>query len=396
MIGQQGCFLGGAVGLCLVISMSFSRVEPVEAAWRFVPALTLSERYDDNIRFVEEDPEGDAVTTVTPRLSLSYEGKVMSLGAGYHATVERFARHSELNNEGHGASMDLGLDRLFGSRTTSLSLMDTFRFSPELSEFREAAEQQEAMQEPENQGIRVPRGDTWANAASLTLTRQSSARLTERLQYTHRLVRFEIPTLIDSNTHEGALEVTNQLDRTNSITTRYSYRYFDNREQEDAQSHGFTAGVGHLFSPTLSMTANMGLSYSIQPTAHSTGLVGGLGLSKTVEGFSLTANYSRNISLAGGLSGELVTTQTLSASLVYTVTQNLRASISGSVADNRSVTSDAVEITSWMAGASLTYRIRTWLSSEVRYRHYEQRSKGELGNDLTRNQYTLSLTATWP
>ena len=366
-------------------------------SWRYTPTLILMERYTDNVFLVEKNPEGDVVTTGILGLSISYKGKSMSLGADYRVIAERYTRYSELDNVGHSASIDLGLDHLLGSRTTSLSLTDTVRFLPEQPNIGSVAAQAGALEGPVQLSAPVQREDSLTNTGTLALTHQSSRNHSERIRYTNRLTRFKNTALLDSNTHEGGLDIISRFDADDSMTIAYSYRYFDYKETEDAQSHRFTVGWDHLFSASLSMTANVGLNYSIQSTNRSTGVIGQFNLLKSYKRVRWNVGYTQDVSLlGGGLSAELVNTQTVSASLAYTLTQNIHATFTGRVTDNSSLRGDVVDILSWTAGAALTYQIRAWLSSGIRYNHLSQRIRAVVGNDVSRNQYTFNLTATLP
>ena len=366
-------------------------------SWRYTPTMILMERYTDNVFLVEKKPKGDAVTTGILGLAIAYQGKAMKLGADYRAIAERYSRYSELDNVGHSASVDLGLDHIPGSRTTSLSLTDTVRFLPEQPDFGGVAAQAGALDGPAPLSAPVQREDSLTNTGTLALTHQSSPSHSERIRYTNRLTRFKNSALLDSNTHEGGLDIISQLDADDSMTIAYSYRYFDYKKTEDSQNHGFTVGWDHLFSASLSMTANVGLNYSIQSTDRSTGVIGKFNLSKSYKRVRWNVGYTKDVSLlGGGLSAEPVTTQTASASLAYTLTQNINATITGRITDNRSLRGDVVDILSWTAGTALTYQIRSWLSSGIRYNHLDQRVRAVVGNDLSRNQYIFDLTATLP
>jgi len=395
MVVKRRWILRWFIGFWLVMLLSFLIIDRgVAQQWQLTPTLTVSERYDDNIRLTEANPETDAVTTMNPGLSLAYKGKTIKLGAEYDAAIERFDRHPELNNVGHNASLDLELDQLFGSKTTSASLRNFFRFLPQLPT------DQGAVTVPGSSvtGIGLPRSNVWANTAALTLTHLSSARLTERMEYLNTLTRFELPTLVDSTIHEGTIEAIYQLDPNNSIGSSYRLRYFDFVQQgtEDAIGHALMVGTTHQFSPSLSLTTRLGLSYSIQSGDRVITPIGMLHLSKSFEKIEIGGDYSRDISFTGGLSAQLVTTQTVTANLSYAVTQKTRAFLSMWLTDNRSITGEELKIVSWTVRPGLSYQILTWLSVEIRYHHFEQRGEGSLGSDLNQNQYFFSLTGKIP
>ena len=377
--------------LCLALLLVLSAADWSAARdWRLTPSLTVSERYDDNIRLVAAKRETDAVTSATPGLSLDYETRDLRLDAGYSLSFERYARHPDLNNFAHSATLDVGLKRLFGRETTSLSFSEAFLFSPAASAFQEVGT------------VQTPRGDAVTNTAQLTLTHQFTHRLTQQVVYRNELNLYKLPTLSDSAVHEGRLETMYWLDSTDSITGLYRVRYFDFLDSGAAQnalSHAFLARFKHLFGPTVSMTSFLGINLSAQPihpASWTQTLIGGVGFSKTEGRLEVTADYIRDVALVSGLSSELVTTQTVSALVAYGLTRDLRASVTGGLSDNQSLVGHQVQVTSWTAGGALGYQLLDWLSAEIRYIHFKQQTKFEVGNNLRRNQYLFTLTALFP
>jgi predicted porin len=389
----------------LVVPLNFLLIDRGMAQpWQLTPKLTISERYEDNVLMAEDNPETDTVTTVTPGLSLAFKEETIKVSAEYAAAVEQFARHSNLDNVGHTASFEFEKDRLFGSKTTSVSLRNTFQYLPQPLTGLEGNQGAPTVPVPSAAGIGLPRNNTWTNTAALTLTHLYSARLTERIEYLNSITRFELPTLIDSNIHEGTAEAIYQLDPNSEVSGSYRFRYFDfvQNDVDDATSHALMVGVTHRFSPTLSITIKLGPSYAIQSEQHNLTPIGMVHLSKTAEKLEIIADYSRDVSDLTGLSAQLATTQTATAGLSYAVTQKARATLSAGLADNETITGESrfrkreQKIVSWTIRSGLSYQILTWLSAEVRYYHFEQREKGLAGNNLSQDQYVLSLTGSIP
>ena len=121
-----------------------------------------------------------------------------------------------------------------------------------------------------------------------------------------------------------------------------------------------------------------------------------MSLSKSLEKGKATFSYSGDVSPSGGLSQDLVRAQVVAANITRTLSRNVEATITGNYADNHSIASNRVEISSWSASAGLTYQARPWLSMGLRYRHFDQNSHGLIGNDVLRNQYLFNLTAALP
>src|SRR5205823_2219797 len=156
----------------------------------------------------------DAVTMIMPGLLLAYKESAIKLTAQYDAAVERYVHHPELNNVGHSGSAEIVNDRFLGSKKTSISFKNTFQFTPQVQGTVSGLP-------VTGTGVGLPRNDTWINTAALSLTRLSTARLAERIEYLNTVVRFKLPSLIDSTTHEGDLELTYQIDPNNEFSGAY-------------------------------------------------------------------------------------------------------------------------------------------------------------------------------
>ncbi|MEW6324030.1 MAG: hypothetical protein AB1515_01440 [Nitrospirota bacterium] len=353
--------------------------------WNVGVEVGLSERYDDNIRLVEEPgEESDRVTTLAPRLSVTYEDGADLWAAGYGMTAEWFATNPELDSIGHDAFVKAELGRLFGSRTTSLTFTDDFTFTPQLTD-------------PAS-GVGAPRSDSWINAVLLTVSHQSSARTTERIGYANTISRYELPTLIDHVVHEGTAGVTRVASRRDTLGARYRFRYFDVLIEgvESAVDHTVTVEWTRQLSPSLTLTIEAGAERSRQSRNQSTEPVGTVRLAKRLKTLSIDAELSRDIALAGGLSDQLSAAHTASLGASYEVTAKLHADARARMTDNRSVVGGEVDVTSWTAEAGLSYAIRTWLSADIRYYRFEQLAQGAAGEDLVQNRYVVTLAWTLP
>jgi hypothetical protein len=395
MIEKRQWILECLIGTGIAVSASFFLIDQgLAKPWTLEPRLTVSARYDDNILSVEDNTESDRVMTISPGLSLNYGGKRIRMGADYEAIIERFSDRSDLNNVGHAGSVAFTDGQLFGSKKTSFLFRDTFQFTPQLQGALSAPGLP-----PAGAGVGLPRNNTWLNTAVLGLTRLSTARLRERIEYINSLIRFEDPTLFDSTTHEGNLEAEYQLSPNNDLTGGYRLQYFNfvQEEADDGLDHIFFLELAHRYSPSVSLTVRLGPSYSIQSGTSFVTPVGLVRLSNLTEKLAINAEYSRDISTIAGISTQLVVVQTVSSDLFYSVTKELKVVLDASVSDSEAFIGEELKIIYWNVRAGLSYQILKWLFAEIRYNHIEQYAKGSnAGNDFVQNQYIIGLTGRFP
>jgi outer membrane receptor protein involved in Fe transport len=407
MILRQRCLFQEIGSLCLVLGLILLIMDQAEAAWEMTPslALSISGRYDSNVES-KETAESDMVTTVTPQFNISLKRHETRIRIGGATETEFFTEKSELNQTSIYLSSTFNQSL---SPITSLALSETIRFTPESRSLIEVSEEGEPLENGEGENtITVRRSNRVINNTSIKLSHRSSTRTTESIRYVLQLVEFEDQDLLDTRLHEGSLNLDHQINRTNAIAAGYRYRYFDNRETddspsgvdaddkktEDSQAHGLTFGLDHTFSPSLTMGGSLILEYVIEPMDSTVTVGGGANLSKTLEGlFDLRMGYTVDVSPSGGISEDLVRTHVVRTSVTKTISRNLKATITGIYADNRSISSDRVEINSWSGIAGLTYNLRPWLSLGLSYSHLDQDSHGREGNDVVRDQYGFNLTA---
>src|SRR5690554_103051 len=102
----------------------------VEADTQFVPVLSVQERYDSNVLFVnpklvpDVDVE-DFVTTITPQLMVKSRGGLMDVNGSVGAIGEIYKNNPTLNYVGVNAGLALGLTPLI-SRLSPRAAMDVF------------------------------------------------------------------------------------------------------------------------------------------------------------------------------------------------------------------------------------------------------------------------------
>ena len=356
----------------------------------FIPSITVSERYDDNIFFEKTDGQADYITSIGPRLTASYGSQAVKMTAGLGARFELFSEHTELNKLRYRANLGLNIARI--ARNTSLSVSDVFRFTPEPPAF---IADEEGEEDITTGGIRIPRGDSLGNVARIRLTRRISSRSDGVIGYTHTIREFEDPTLIDSTEHKGQVELRRKIGPRDTFSIDYRYQLFKPDQLEESESHTTGIRLNHQFSREFSIHIGVGGTYVTKESDDALAFSGSLGLNRSFKRTRIGLRYSRAINATSGLSGEPAISQVASATINRNVTRRLGINLSQNYATNRSTLTDSVDLQSWRTRVRLTLRLRPWLRGEAEYRYFSQTSEG-IGREFRRSQALVGFSANLP
>jgi hypothetical protein len=361
------------------------------AKLKFIPAITVSERYDDNIFFEESDIDDDHITEVAPQLTASYNAKAVNMKTVLVARAEFFGEHTELNNYQYRANFKLDIDEFM--KNTSLSVSDVFHFTPEPPDFLAGEVEEE---EITTGGIRIRRGDSLRNSASARLIQKLSTRTDARIEYTNKTSTFEDPSLVDSTSHNAEAGLGRRIGPRDTLNIGYEYLLFLPEEGEKSESHNASIGLDHQFTPTFSTDVAIGTTYVIRDPDDAYVVSGSLRVLRKFKRTRLSLGYSRSINTTTGLSREPTTSQVASIRMYRDLTRNLAINLSQNYATNRSTISDDIDLQSWQTRVGLTIALSSWLKGEVEYRHFTQNSDGLLGREFKRNQAFVRLNAYLP
>lgn len=85
---------------CLFTALvTLAASQGADAGWYFVPSISLSAAYDDNLFYASENETSDTIARATPALSLGYESEKSTMGVDYRRDLESYADNSDLNDD---------------------------------------------------------------------------------------------------------------------------------------------------------------------------------------------------------------------------------------------------------------------------------------------------------
>ncbi|MGH7183949.1 MAG: hypothetical protein ACREJN_18505, partial [Nitrospiraceae bacterium] len=98
-----------------------------------IPSLSVSERYDSNVYFVQGGNLEDYVTRVSPQVRVFHKRQLIEGMVGGGATGETYVRNPGLNYIAGNGIVNLNLDRAMGEliRGLGLRIFDTYVYTPQ-------------------------------------------------------------------------------------------------------------------------------------------------------------------------------------------------------------------------------------------------------------------------
>jgi len=343
----------------------------------FIPRLSVTEEYIDNVFFTARDRRADYITKVAPGLQYVTSGRDGQLIADYSVESRVYA-----NNPNQNRAVSRQNGELFGqynlTSRTSLTIFDRFE------SFQDPTEQQVP-------GILGSFGRTSINIGILMAKHRLTPNVDLLLNYGNFLWSGGAPGAVNSMTHEGELGVRLRGTQWGRTTAKYRLRVFDFQSGRDFQSH--TAMVGHEIdlSETLVLAGTVGV-VRVTPDS-STNVMAQASIKKSIGDALMEVSYGRDVfPPSGGLSrplvGDFVRVLTkirvangflLDAGLMWVLTSTSSQNFT-------------VNTLKWNAGIS--YVPASWLVARLGYDMFEQREDvfGTSANRLA-NQVSLRLTA---
>jgi hypothetical protein len=355
------------------------------------PSLTLSERFDDNIFLTADNRQTDFVTEITPGIVLKLEQPVLSLSGGYSITGQIYAENSTLDNFGDNQSAFLDASYRPGPRWT-LGLNAYYARTTESEAFlRPPAVPQgttvttlptvETGQDTINQGtlnasVVYKFTPTTSGTATYSFAATESATDSETLDTSHTV----------------GLGLSRQLTAIDQASVTAAATLFDTDETTTAYSLLF--GWLRQWTPNL----NTDLALGPEGTDGDWGVAGRAGFTYQVERrLTVSMLLSQRTSLVVG-STEPQSATTLSGNINYQAFQALLLSgfgyIQRTTPSNDLTSGDATK--DYAAGASVSYKVTTWMTAFLRYQFTLQ--EGGPGNpgDIRDNQVILGVTFSHP
>ena len=377
---------------------------------RVVPFITISERYDSNIRLTTPKVY-DYVTAILPGARMEYRNDLVEGTLTGALRSEVYVRNPELNFVGTSASIVANLDNAVGRmvRGFRLGLTDSMTYSPQPLAFVTP----EAPETSLYYGIQVGRSNTLTNAANI----QGSYAITPLAQfnasYSNQLRKFLDPptsgnsgslfnTAIQSFLAGPQYQVTpNQL-----IGASYQYQHFT--------SEPATGGLGNVTvvhgamvkwqaSLTRELTIDVSPGVSIldnEPEKPRYTMRGSLQWrkSETAAGLSYVRAILPGMFISSGTLISNVVTTSLSQGLTseWRVSAQLSYAKNETITNNESIGQSSLQFESFAQSCSLDYTFYPGMAASVSVSNFNFSISGTDNNrQYDRQTAMISLRTEW-
>ena len=370
----------------IVFAVFFVSLVAPSAAWAAFASqfsLLVGEGYTDNV-FFSKDKEHDFVTIITPSLTLLYapEGQTApTLNVNLSPSGNIYARHSELNGFGDNMSATAGYTYQYSPRL-NFHISDTFQRQGEgrFTGTGQAADFLSGPTSPPPTGgvsSRPPssflndflrRGDELQNFFGFDGSYLHQPNLSFTAGYSNSVIKFLDLGGTDTYQTIGGRAVYNWQQEHN-LHAGYSISIYKPRDDKTSVIHNFDFGDDYFtnyniqLTPTLSLTANTGLSFNTSNdgprVANSTNIT----ITKLWETAVLNVGMTKGLTPSYGVAG-ISDTTSFFANFTHSLTEKLSTNANATYSF---YDTDDVNFQTFRAGLGIQYLFTTWLSSGINY-----------------------------
>ena len=402
--------------------------QPACADIKVIPAITVSERYDNNIFFVQDQKQEDFVTSVIPELRAEYQGRPVTGAAYGRVSIDTFAKHSNLNNASANGGLNVILDQIIGrlDKRATLQVTDAIYYTPELPAFfnpspgtagATGTTQSQPLlggstlflagSTPFGVGILPQRVESLSNTSSVNGGYGLTPLLSMAGGYSYSFINFGSTKGLPAQT--SLFRTTTQnvnagprytLSRFDTVTAQYLYQKSDSKAGGGGAgasffTHGGTLGYTHSFSPQLTATGSAGAT--LISTTDRVSALANAAVSWTEKTTTATLLYSRSISPSFVISAGPLESDVVTLSISQGFTQRLSGLAQVNYARNTGASAGSdLFFQSYGGNLALNYTIFRTVVGTVSYSHF--RYEQEFQNTRTsfdRDLVTVSVRAEW-
>ncbi|WP_447986158.1 hypothetical protein [Nitrospira sp. Nam74] len=381
----------------------------VQSETKLIPALTIAERYDSNVFFIQGKNLEDYVTTFTPQLRLDHSGRLISGSLLTSLTGEYYVKNPGFNYIAPSAALNLNLDDLIGQldRKAKLKVSDNFMFTPKPLAFI-GPESGSEVPDTFVRGIQASRANALMNMAMATAAYQFTPGVTLQGTYTHSIMRFgtvlvqpSVGRFFDTTFQNYSIGPQFQVTALDVLSLNYqgSRAEFgqDGVFSSSFKTQGGTLGWNRKLTSTLTGNGSVGLTQIGSGSSATITYVVDASLQWQREYGGAMLRYSRSVFPSFFVVAVPLLSQVITVSTTYNLSGDLSLTGSANYARNESTSGQIpLNFDSYALSMSLSYTITRSISAIGSFTH-SQFSQSFSGSDLTfnRNVASLSLRGEW-
>ena len=373
----------------------------VNAEVHFTPSLTVSERYEDNARFVSTNKQGDFSTVVTPDLGFTGRAQELDFTGHVGATWWQYMKETDLSRVGFQGSLSVKADTWTSRLLPGLGLtvMDSAIYTQEFPVFAPLAASVQpaplaAPVQPAS-GVEAGRFNTFGNNLVASSSYVVSPRVNLNGSYVNSMTRFSgTSNLVSFRSNSLIGGWSYAVSPVTTFLNNYTYTKFSFTGNNPIETYAADVGARRQFASDLKIEARVGASYvpsldRLSPNFNVEGI-------KKFYSTDVRVRVTRSIGNTGGLTAQVSTSQVASATVTHRLTPSLTAVLGADYSIIKSVGLGTVDVQVYDVRPSLNYAFSRTISVTASYLHYHQHSQGTVGFSFDQNMGTVGVTVTWP
>lgn len=343
----------------------------------FRQSVKAEMRYDSNsgIEPASLRPESDYVFTLFPRFDLSRDDGRVKLALFYRPGGSFYFRNPDLNTVSHFAGIETDL---MVSETTGLKASDRFNYTKDMSE-------------ADPNAVQTMRAGTTTNEIKAELTHEPGPGLSAKAVLSRRTLNFENSALVGTQVDGFGLSAGKAVSKGLTLNANYMFNDFSFDTGRSSESHTLLAGFEAGITRDTNLNASAGAVFSPGADRGRYDFSAAAELTSAFKKSSLALGYSRSVSNSSGLVDLMNLNSRYTFRYSYNLSGETGMTFAGGYSRALSRPDAVIDITSYDADLSISWRPSDRLSASAGYRRSEQRSHGTIGTDMGRGNIFVSL-----
>jgi hypothetical protein len=394
----------------------------------FIPRISISETYTDNLNLDNSDEKEDFISTISPGFTLNIDARSRGIRLSYDTGYSFYNDYNEYNGWRHSANL---AGWAYSSKRTRLEITDRFLYTEDPND-----------DEDEDNTIRTDRQIYYRNTAGVSLTHQFGEADSIALAYNYSILENDDDTEEDNSRYTpsanltfwlvprlwsldtgvsytraeftgssqvedlsddfdqwtGSIRLTRVVNRDLSVFTTYKHTWLDYEGDEiDYQIYDPSLGLAYTWGKDARLSLSVG--YYVQDKEAGDD-ESGLTLNGDIGKTWRSKRSSINLSGASGYEQSYYGAENLGFDIFYSAkvsaTYELSRHFSGDAyasyrRDEYSETDDDRKDNTTRTGIGLSAQLTRWLSSRLGYA-YKTVDSDEAEDEYTENRVILTFT----
>ena len=356
-------------------------LQPNRDATAIIPAIGISEEWNSNIFFDNNNQQSDFITGITPSLMLVINQPRYRLIAGIASSAEIYAKDTSRGNIFGRGALIVGGDYSL-SPDFKLRLSDAFAYDRGSG----GGWQGFTVGRELSVNNRLSGGFTWL-----------FPRTTLDVSATYELNRFPGGgNGIDSDTYGFHSNLAYALTQRLSASLGYAFTYLGIRGADDSTTHTPTLGITYQITRQLSAAATGGPAITQVSGETFITPAGNLVVTQAWRWATLTLEYSRGISVAGGLGGTTDTQTAAGTFVMPTLIRDLVVRLytaynRAKSLDSAQTVSQDIDATSYTVALGAAYYFNQYVSIYGGYDYIRQRTGDTATTQIDGDQHRVRV-----